>query len=88
MKIINLADVIDDVEGTDEAIEHERTYRRGYLHGYDSAIDDMRAFDSKRVVGFFNNMLMKWRYGKKPFALTFQLPPTIKKSTDYEVSDV
>tara|TARA_R100001463_G_scaffold135082_1_gene197946 strand:+ start:2467 stop:2724 length:258 start_codon:yes stop_codon:yes gene_type:complete len=76
LKIINLKDAIKDIDPESE-IEHEMTYRRGYIHGYDSGIDDMRAFDTKKVIGFFDNMLRKWRYGKKPFKLTFQIPPNI-----------
>ena len=74
MKIV---DVMQDLKVEDE-IEHEKTFRRVYIHGYDSAIDDMRRNNVNKVIGFFNNTLMKWRYGKKPYNLTFEIPPELK----------
>ena len=43
----------------------DASYRRGYMHGYNNGIDDTKA--GKGVIKFFNNQLMKWRYGKPPY---------------------
>ena len=61
---------------------YEAAYRRGYLHGYDSAMDDMQKVSEiteknyNKVLKFFNNVLSPWRYknhkGKQ------SLPPTFK----------
>lgn len=57
----------------EEAVEHERnfsevSYRKGYLHGYDSAMDDMKKAHKNTdeawntVVKFFDGELSSWRY--------------------------
>ena len=54
----------------------DSNYRRGYHQGYSQAIDDYRAkwID---IISFFNNILTKWRYGKKPFKSLseMEIPP-------------
>jgi len=46
----------------------ELDFRRGYMHGYDSAMDDMRAASLRtekaweKVVKFFDGALWKWRF--------------------------
>ena len=61
--------------GDDNDSFMDSAYRRGYMHGYDTGIDDTKA--GKKVIKFFNNQLTKWRYGKKPYKPTskWQQPP-------------
>ena len=61
--------------GNDNDPVMDSAYRRGYMHGYNTGIDDTKA--GKKVIKFFNNQLTKWRYGKKPYKPTskWQQPP-------------
>tara|TARA_Y100000310_G_scaffold212677_1_gene213548 strand:+ start:372 stop:614 length:243 start_codon:yes stop_codon:yes gene_type:complete len=61
--------------GNDNDPVMDAAYRRGYMHGYNTGIDDTKA--GKKVIKFFNNQLTKWRYGKKPYKPTseWQQPP-------------
>ena len=54
----------------------DANYRRGYHQGYSQAIDDHRA-KRNDIISFFNNILTKWRYGKKPFKSLseMEIPP-------------
>jgi hypothetical protein len=47
--------------------ESESAYRRGYLHGYDSAIDDIKETGIEKVIKFFDRRLTQWRFGQKPY---------------------
>tara|TARA_Y100001938_G_scaffold151212_1_gene247607 strand:- start:20388 stop:20660 length:273 start_codon:yes stop_codon:yes gene_type:complete len=78
LKIFTGEELLNSKTDKSGEILEESTYRRGYYHGYDSAIDDMRAYSHKKVIGFFNKTLLKWRYGKIPFKKTFDFPPSMK----------
>ena len=71
--VITLKDILDQEDNKDDYFD--ASYRRGYMHGYDSAIDDTKA--NKNVIKIFNNHLMKWRFGKKPYKdlSEFECPP-------------
>ena len=73
MKIINTNKPINK----ERIFESESSYRRGYLHGYDSAIDDIAETSIEKVIKFFDRKLTQWRYGKKPYkdCNEFELPP-------------
>ena len=62
MHLINGADMLKEPKNP---LHNDSSYRRGYLHGYDSGMDDTKS--GKNVIKFFNNELMKWRYGKTPY---------------------
>ena len=42
----------------------EGAYRRGYRHGYSTAIDDSPQGAMNHLFKFFNNKLMPWSYFK------------------------
>ena len=44
--------------------EQETAYRRGYRHGYSSAIDDSPIGAMNHLFHFFNTKLMEWSYFK------------------------
>jgi hypothetical protein len=61
--------------------ESEDSYRRGYVHGYSKAMDDLRggcdASLWKTVAVFFDTALARWRHNRgKDF---MHLPPTFAK---------
>lgn len=65
MKIITAEEASKaEVEGTREHISEEMAYRRGYRHGYSSAIDDSPMGAMNHLFNFFNNKLMPWSYFK------------------------
>ena len=60
----------------------ERSYRRGYVQGFSQGMDDVKVSQGNplwmKVAKFFDDKLMKWRYGKKPFDKKFdtlEFPP-------------
>ena len=55
----------------------ENSYRRGYHQGYNEGSADANSFSYKKVCGFFNKKLTKWRYGN---ISDFTRPPEIRSS--------
>ena len=66
----------------------ERDYRRGYLHGYSQAMDDLRAANQahrsfarawQSVARFFDGALARWRYDR---ACKYMTPPPYFRTAD------
>lgn len=51
-------------EQNEQHIAAESAYRRGYRHGYSSAIDDSPQGAMNHLFHFFNTKLMKWSHFK------------------------
>jgi hypothetical protein len=66
LKIRTHADRLADALQDERAAERETSYRRGYAHGYSQAMDDLQRGCRRdlweRVAGFFDDVLMAWRY--------------------------
>lgn len=60
----------DEPPGADWA-RFESAYRRGYLHGFSQAVDDMMDADTPdEVIEFFNDKLMPWRHAQAGSEMT------------------
>jgi hypothetical protein len=62
-----------------ELYYQETSYRRGYHHGYSTAIDNIKMFGvkiPKSIYNFFNKALFKWR---NTSSSELEMPPQIKK---------
>tara|TARA_R100000656_G_scaffold96182_1_gene69832 strand:- start:369 stop:614 length:246 start_codon:yes stop_codon:yes gene_type:complete len=71
------SEILNEPIDKERIFESESAYRRGYLHGYDSAIDDIAETSVEKVIKFFDRKLTQWRYGKRPYkdCNEFELPP-------------
>lgn len=61
-------------------IESDNGYRRGYMHGYSQAMDDMEKHGWKECAEFFNEEVSRWRY--IPEESTWEPPVLIAKTKD------
>lgn len=64
---------------------HETAYRRGYIHGYSKAMDDLESGCAKslwdKVCTFFDDVLTPWRYHKDQKSML--LPPCFKDKSEH-----
>lgn len=59
---------------------HDGDYRRGYHHGYLSAIEDIeRGFKLKELIAHFNGPLDQWRFRDDLRQMTE--PPALKRGS-------
>tara|TARA_R100001082_G_C4365496_1_gene161681 strand:- start:1574 stop:2038 length:465 start_codon:yes stop_codon:yes gene_type:complete len=54
----------------------ESSYRRGYVHGYSTAINHTSVHPLKSVLKYFNDKLRAWRYSNNNDMV---IPPSIKR---------
>lgn len=77
--VFSMEDIITSPDKPDfVSCDEERSYRRGYIHGFSEAMDNLVPSNHKRsalwlkLAKFFDEALMSWRYSKD---YSFQFPP-------------
>ena len=78
MKEKNTFEVLSVVELEDKYKDipfDDRAYRRGYQHGYQQALDDIRYDKNTSKFTKYDGQLMRWRYGKKDYPWNEMISP-------------
>jgi hypothetical protein len=57
--VLSGQDLLKEYENYDD-----RSYRRGYHHGYEQALDDIKYEKNTDKFTEFDGKLMRWRYGR------------------------
>jgi hypothetical protein len=74
--------VVDPERWKERVAAEERGYRRGYWHGYSTAMDDALAAGAKgnawwnKLASFFDGRLARWYRGD---CTTLELPPALRR---------
>ena len=69
-KVISAKEMLkDDIKYDD------RSYRRGYHHGYEQALDDIRYGKNTTQFTKYDGELIRWRYGKKDYDWNEMITP-------------
>ena len=78
-KVISAKEMLkDDIKYDD------RSYRRGYHHGYEQALSDIKYGKNTSKFTKYNGELMKWRFDKKNYPCNETIiPPNATKMRGY-----
>jgi len=73
-----------DADTVDIKTIDDRPYRRGYHHGYEQALSDIKYGKNTSKFTKYNGELMKWRFGKENYPCNETIiPPSATKMRVY-----